>query len=99
MKTWVIPLGCIGIFAMAVQAQNAPSAPAAPTVRQACQADVQKFCGDVKPGGGRIKECMMQHKDDLSPGCRDALGAAHAHRQAAKSNGAQSDTGNDSKPQ
>jgi hypothetical protein len=100
MKTWLIPLSCIGIFSVAVQAQDAPTAPPAPTVRQACQADVEKFCADVKPGGGRIKECMMQHRDELSQGCRDALGAARAHRQAApKSNAPQGDTGNDSKPQ
>jgi Cysteine rich repeat len=96
MKTWVIPLSCIGLLAVTAQAQDAPSAPPTPTVRQACQADVQKFCGDVKPGGGRIRDCMAEHKDDLSQACRDALSSARAHHQGPKGNGAQDATG---KPQ
>jgi hypothetical protein len=39
----------------------------------ACKADVQKFCGDVKPGGGAIKDCMKAHQADLSQGCKDNM--------------------------
>jgi Cysteine rich repeat len=93
MKTWSIPLSCIGLFAVAAYAQEAPPAP---TVRQACQADVQKFCAGVKPGGGRIRDCIAEHRDDLSQACRDALGAARAHRPGSKAD-AGSEEG--SKPQ
>jgi hypothetical protein len=35
-----------------------------------CAGDVAKFCGDVKPGEGRIAKCLKQHKDELSPACK-----------------------------
>jgi hypothetical protein len=36
----------------------------------ACGDDEKKFCGDVKPGEGRIKECMTQHASELSGACQ-----------------------------
>jgi len=87
MKTWLIPLSCIAIFSMTAQAQDAPSAPPGGEgpVRQACMADYQKFCPDVKPGGGRLMACAKAHKDELSQPCKDALAQARAaHRAAAQ---------------
>jgi hypothetical protein len=37
--------------------------------RTSCQADVEKFCGGVQPGEGRIIACLKQHQSDLSPAC------------------------------
>jgi hypothetical protein len=37
---------------------------------QACDADAQKFCKDVKPGHGRIIQCLRDHEKELSAGCR-----------------------------
>ena len=34
-----------------------------------CQADVEKFCADVEPGGGRIAACLRQHRSELSEEC------------------------------
>jgi hypothetical protein len=42
-------------------------------LRQACGADVRAVCSGVFPGGGRIKQCMIEHFDHLSDGCKSAL--------------------------
>ena len=39
-------------------------------VKEACQDDVEKFCGEMKPGRGRIMKCMKEHKEQLSPACK-----------------------------
>jgi hypothetical protein len=36
---------------------------------RACREDAQKFCKDLKAGGGRIAECLRQHQGELSEGC------------------------------
>ena len=36
----------------------------------ACKADAEKFCKDIKPGEGRIMDCLKTHKADLSEGCK-----------------------------
>ena len=41
-----------------------------------CVWDIEKFCGDVPTGGGRIAECLQQNRNDLSPVCKDRLGKA-----------------------
>jgi hypothetical protein len=35
-----------------------------------CADDLQKFCKDVQPGGGRIARCLKEHEDDLSLACK-----------------------------
>ena len=55
-------------------------------LRQACEADVQKFCPDVQPGGGAIAKCMRQHAFSLSRQCRTA--AAHRRRPDPAANAA-----------
>ena len=68
----------------AEQSQQPPAAPPTqPPLRHACRADFQKFCADVRPGAGRVAECLLAHKDKLSAGCRDTLakaGAEHADK-------------------
>jgi hypothetical protein len=41
----------------------------------ACAMDRQQFCNSVPPGGGRIIECLMFHRRDLSPPCRARIAA------------------------
>lgn len=41
--------------------------------RGACRADVQKFCGNVTPGGGAIARCLAQHESELSDACRQRI--------------------------
>jgi hypothetical protein len=40
----------------------------------ACAADIARICAGVLPGEGRIKECVLEKKAELSVGCREALG-------------------------
>jgi Cysteine rich repeat len=34
-----------------------------------CMADIEKFCGKVPTGGGRIQACLKEHAKELSPDC------------------------------
>lgn len=43
------------------------------TLRTYCMADIQRLCPQVEPGGGRIKACLMAHKEAMSVGCAQAL--------------------------
>jgi hypothetical protein len=45
------------------------------TVRQACSSDFRSVCSGVAPGGGRIKQCMVDNFDKLSDGCKAAMKA------------------------
>jgi hypothetical protein len=42
-------------------------------LRTYCRADVERLCPKVQPGGGRIKACLMEHKNEMSVGCAKAL--------------------------
>ena len=44
-----------------------------PEVRAACEADVKKLCAGVQPGGGRILQCLAQHKAEVSDACKQAV--------------------------
>ena len=61
----------ISFIAMSAFAADAP--PPASPVGTACKQDIQALCKDIQPGGGRVKECMKAHKDQLSPGCKAAI--------------------------
>jgi hypothetical protein len=78
---------CLIGASSAARAQQAPATPPAqPPLRDTCRADFQKFCSDVHPGSGRIAQCLLAHKDNLSAGCRDALvkvGAEHTDKSDA----------------
>ena len=43
--------------------------------RAACQADFEKFCPGVEPGGGRIVECLAKQLDKLMPECKTVVEA------------------------
>jgi hypothetical protein len=65
-----------------VVADNAPAAPAAvpAEVRSACEADVAKLCAGVQPGGGRIMQCLGQHKTEVSDNCKQAIMKARQNK-------------------
>lgn len=39
-------------------------------VHEACQADAEKLCGDVKKGRGRVMKCLKKHKEEVSETCK-----------------------------
>ena len=43
-----------------------------------CADDAKKFCSSVKPGEGRVYQCLMGHSGEINPACRDQLTAAKA---------------------
>ncbi len=43
-------------------------------MQQACRGDVEQFCKDVQPGGGRIIKCLKEHEAQLSAGCKEQMG-------------------------
>ena len=49
------------------------SAGAAEAKHHPCRGDRMKFCKDVKPGEGRVKACLNDHKADLSKKCSKAV--------------------------
>jgi hypothetical protein len=74
----------IVIAAATAQAQAQAQATTAARPREACAADLQKFCPGVQPGGGRVKQCLRPHRDELSTSCAAALETARAARLAHK---------------
>jgi len=43
-----------------------------------CEADVKRFCGNIKSGGDRIDSCMRPHLGEVSDSCRGALASIDA---------------------
>src|SRR4051812_31765533 len=79
---FTIALGLLGFSASAhAEEAGGPGGMSGGSERGACKADVQKYCGDVKPGHGAIKDCLKQHETDLSTGCKDNMTKMKAHMQ------------------
>jgi hypothetical protein len=69
--------GCLQSHASELSAgckENLAAMPAdSARIRDACQADVRKTCPGVSPGQGRLRACLAERADKLSPACRAAL--------------------------
>jgi len=59
------------IAVMGVPTLAAAANPAKPGA--VCKEDRKKFCKDIKTTGGKPRDCLMQHKDELSDGCKALL--------------------------
>lgn len=53
-------------------------------MKDACEADVAKFCGDVKKGKGRIIKCLKKHEAELSAECKASRDEMKAHKKGKK---------------
>ncbi len=42
-------------------------------IEGACADDIDRYCGDITPGGGRIASCMQAYADQLSRRCQFTL--------------------------
>jgi hypothetical protein len=42
-------------------------------MRGACMGDIKALCGSIQPGGGRIRDCMKEHRAQLSDKCKLAI--------------------------
>jgi hypothetical protein len=73
------PAWIAGVFYLAVAAPASAEAASRP-----CAEDAARLCKDVPKGGGKIANCLREHKDELSPACRDRVAAAKQKARAAK---------------
>ncbi len=54
------------------------------SLRNACSPYFEKLCSGVEPGGGRVLECLQNHKDELSDSCRTEVEKVMKLREQAK---------------
>ncbi len=48
--------------------------------RKACADDVKRLCTGIKPGEGRIVQCLKEHAQDLSSTCAQTMQQRGARR-------------------
>jgi hypothetical protein len=46
-----------------------------------CKSDIERLCKGIKPGGGRLIQCLKTHKEEMSVGCAQALQKLKAKKQ------------------
>jgi hypothetical protein len=46
-----------------------------------CAEDMKRVCQNVRPGDGRILQCLQNHEQDLSEGCYQSLPKGRLHLQ------------------
>jgi Cysteine rich repeat len=63
-------------FAAVAQTNSATPGANGGKLRAACDQDLQRFCVDVQPGGGRLVQCLSSHTIELSTACGNIIGAA-----------------------
>lgn len=53
-------------------------------IQGACKSDVQTLCGSIQRGGGRIRDCMKEHRMQLSNACKLAIADRMLERKENK---------------
>ena len=54
----------------------------------ACMNDIKSLCGSIQPGGGRVRDCMRDHRTQLSIACKAAIADRMLERSRGQSAGA-----------
>lgn len=49
-----------------------------------CKPDVEKFCKNVEKGDGRIRQCLKDHKSELSTACQTKMEKSEQRRVACR---------------
>jgi len=107
MRVWtlagalIVMSAACGVSRAQSESDHPPNDRAA--LHQACSADIQKFCAADEGGGHHVMQCVRQHQDALSDGCKSALSHAradHHWRPDSSSEGASPEgQGRDASPQ
>ena len=61
-------IAVLGVPTLAAAADPEPAKPAKPGA--VCKDDRKKFCKDIKTTGKKPRDCLLEHKDELSPACK-----------------------------
>ena len=54
----------------------------------ACMNDIKSLCASIQPGGGRVRDCMRDHRTQLSIACKAAIADRMRERGRSQSAGA-----------
>ena len=86
VRPWLVLAGGAMMQSASTCAQNSTgnglppevNNPAVQAAASACQADIQKFCADIQPGGGRIVRCLASNRGNVTPACLTGMLKAKA---------------------
>jgi Cysteine rich repeat len=72
------------IFAISVVLIPALAVAEPGPLQGACRSDMQALCGSIQPGGGRLRDCMREHRAQLSNNCKLAIADRMLERSVNK---------------
>jgi len=67
---WFLALCALCLIGLAAAPARAQKPEVQPEVAPACAADAKKFCAGIRPGEGKITECLKKNADALAPDCK-----------------------------
>ena len=73
MLSKILVVTTAAVLLVSTPSAMAQMRPGAQAVLKACKPDIARFCSQVPPGQGRIKECMKEHLPELSEPCKEGL--------------------------
>ena len=79
-KVWML----YAAFLLVLTCAGAWSRASAEEHKLPCSEEISKYCGGVKPGGGRILGCLKEHEKDLTPACMEKFAATERRLEEAK---------------
>ena len=88
MKHWALACAALALAGSAAAQPGGESGKGGGGVRGACRTDIEQFCANTEPGGGRIMQCLREHQDRVSPDCKSAMseprGSHRGHQDPAQ---------------